>query len=348
MDDTQLMSTEQLRRTLAEAEANYTAAATAMSLGGVRLAQARALLDGLETPTQPVPLRDGRPLASGPIVLPGSVYTGKQMFRSWNGADGIPYGSQWDAITRPQPSEDVPHETQAEAGYCNIKAVAADRLRFTLTRKDHPDHAATTEWQQHLRWPDPVDGAAYEFTVQKVTTERFLTMKFGGLVGFDENWDEWPGGGRFGPANFMARVVANAGWGKPSWSLLLSWGKQHQDITVTGTDDPAIRVIKDGWGVEVVARNGPEFRNGHDYRVRMEVLAGRPNEPVGSVRLFVDDDHVMTLSDIIWATEGNAQLNRAYLLAVYGGTSEKFAPQNPEQTGILEISNVRCSELNAA
>jgi len=327
------------------------------------IARLQAIIDGTEPPPptggdDPAP--DGTLLVSGPTLEPGRTYTGQQMGKLYISPNGNPFpgGEGWPAYTRPQ--------GQRPYGWCEAIAAAADRFRMTLRRAGHPTISATTLHEQHLPLTANNIGGhkrvSAEMAWKKISVEQYRTIKMGiGFVGFnDRNWDNWPGGGGHSGENFSCRVVANSdGPGNGArWSLYMYLGLDTSqfDFTYEGAPNPRYSIMKNwvqvqkGYQVEVISENGPEILNNVNYRVRLELEAGTTNGRDGSARLLVSTEggpweQIMRLSDLTFHVAGNGEFTRNYISLMYGGTDESFAPQNPTQTGIIEMGDIEIHQL---
>ncbi|MCP5034426.1 MAG: hypothetical protein GY939_21710 [Actinomycetia bacterium] len=304
------------------------------------------------------PAPDGRLIVSGPHLVAGNDYTGRQLGDRFFDGDGHPYPTSWPSYTRPQ--------GQLDHGWAGIEALDTDMMRLTLTRAGHPSHSATTLMEQHLHLDqaNPSTGGLRQvsitFDVAHRSGESFRTLKNPGLVGFNNpDWVEWPGGGHHGNQNFSVRVVQNSDDGNgPRWSAYLYLGPLTgaQDITYAGSPNPRFTIDNGtanvGRTVEIVARNGPPIKPDTLYSVRLEADAGTPGQHNGSLRYLVKEEgadwvEVMHLTKIMWALDGAGLWTRAYPVVMYGGRDASFAPQNPEGTGIVDIGRIRVHELEA-
>lgn len=304
-----------------------------------------------------VPATDGALLVAGPFLEPGVDYTGQQLGGWYRDGDGEPFSFGWPSPTRPQ--------GQFDHGWAGIEAIEEDMMRLTLSRAGRGPHAATTAMEQHvpLDRTDPTVGGhqrvSLTFDVAHRSGEPFRTMKNPGLVGFNNpDWSQWPGGGRHGAENFSVRVVHNSDDGHgPRWSAYLYLGvpTSPDDFTYTGSPDP--RVVVDnkssagrGHVIEVVARNGPAIKPDTLYTVRLEVDAGTPGQPDGSLRYLVREEggewvEVMELTELQWAAHGAGLWTRSYSVVAYGGVDESFAPQNASQTGVVDLGRIQVHQL---
>ena len=319
------------------------------------LERAISNLDEPTTPPDPPPVgvepaAEIQTLVAGPYLERGDVYTGQQMGHLYRDRDWNPMRSDWPNYTRPQ--------GQYRDGWCGINAVEPDMMRLTLTRDGHPDYSATTLMEQHLIFDEtePDDGvkrAVYECEFKRVTGEQFKTIKLGGLVGFDGNWQQWPGGGSHGRANFSVRAVLNDTWGVgPRLSAYLYLGKagQASDLVIWGMDTATFWSNQDHT-VEITPRDGPVIEAGVSYQLRIEADAGHPGAADGSLRMLLRVvrpgpwELVLRVDNIMWALQGRGVWNRGYPMVMYGGRDESFAPQNPEQTGVIDLGRIRFAEL---
>ena len=293
----------------------------------------------------------GEVLVRGPYLEAGQAYTGTQMGGLYR--DGTGYAMRantdgWPNYTRPQ--------GQYDGGWCDIETTPGenDMMRLTLTREGHPYYSATTLLEQHLIFDQdtPANGvarAAFQCDFRRETSERFKTLKLGGLVGFDGDWTQWPGGGSHGPANFSVRAVLNDVRNiGPHLGLYLYLGQSGQDLTVTGPEGGEITFYwsNDDHSVEILNLGSQAIEPYTRYSARVEA-----DVPAGKCRLLLyshDTDEwveIMGVEGFTWAPQGRKVFNRGYPVVMYGGRDESFAPQNPEQTGRLDYGRIRFEEL---
>lgn len=157
------------------------------------------------------------------------------------------------------------------------------------------------------------------------------TMKWGGIVGWDGDWNTWPGGGRYSGRNASARLT---GWHydrarQPLLAAYLYLGGQWDPAKaeVWGTsganyvsnDSHSVEFLLDAYGVPPM---------GQWITARFDVACG--TDGVGSLQVELDGEVVLVVDGLPWFTDRTTVgWNMGYLCAGFGGDTPDYLPTSP-------------------
>jgi len=194
------------------------------------------------------------------------------------------------------------------------------------------------------------------------------TGKFWGLVGFNtRDWDQWPGGGRYGPQNFSVRVAhwwwdrkgdgtqgqpgtGTGRFGGTSWrpSLYLYHGGPHAEdptgTTPNGDTFGPNYVSNKGHTGEWVLHHWDAPPVGRYWHTSLVAHAGTPGVADGWVQLWLDGVLACTIEQVTWCTDGPGEWTQMYGSFGHGGGVD-FAPRNPDRATELTYQGLQARVL---
>lgn len=158
-----------------------------------------------------------------------------------------------------------------------------------------------------------------------------LTGKVAGIVGWNGDWSQWPGGGRSGPDNASVRLILND-WGHVGEARLGAYvylgGVFDQDET---TGHRANYVSNGGHSVEYLIHDYGVPRAGTWIPVRFEVSTGA--DGYGDLVATIEGREVLTVGRLPWFVGGSDRgWNTSYVCGLFGGDSPEYNPQGGSRT----------------
>lgn len=160
-----------------------------------------------------------------------------------------------------------------------------------------------------------------------------LTGKVGGIVGWNGDWSQWPGGGNSGPENASVRLIWND-WGhqgRPRLGAYVYLGGVFNQTEVTG--HAANYVSNAGHSVEYLLHDYGSPRAGAWLPVSIETSAD-PVSGRGGLLVSVEGREVLRVANLPWFTPGTKDKgwNTGYLCGLFGGDAPEYNPQGGSRT----------------
>lgn len=159
-----------------------------------------------------------------------------------------------------------------------------------------------------------------------------LTAKaFGGLVGWNGAWPEWPGGGRYGADNASVRLIAND-WGHQGRARLGAYLYLGRPFVQSEVRGPSANYVSNaGRSVEYLLHAYGVPEPGRTIHAAIEAWAG--DDGRGGLHVALDGADVLHLENLPWFGQGGPiGWNTGYVCGIYGGDAPEFNPAGGSRT----------------
>lgn len=159
-----------------------------------------------------------------------------------------------------------------------------------------------------------------------------LTGKVAGIVGWNGDWNQWPGGGRSGPDNASVRLILND-WGHQAGGARLGayvyLGGVFDQAKTTG--HKANYVSNAGHSVEYLIHDYGVPRAGTWLPIRIDTSCD--TNGLGDLLVTIEGREVLKVGGLPWFVGGSDRgWNTGYVCGLFGGDSPEYNPQGGSKT----------------
>jgi hypothetical protein len=158
-----------------------------------------------------------------------------------------------------------------------------------------------------------------------------LTGKVAGIVGWNGDWNQWPGGGRSGPDNASVRLILND-WGHQGNARLgayLYLGGVFDQGKVTG---PNANYVSNGnHSVEYLLHEYGVPSVGSWIPIRIDTTCD--TDGVGDLLVTIEGREVLAVGGLPWFVGGSDRgWNTGYVCGLFGGDAPEYNPAGGSRT----------------
>lgn len=311
---------------LAAVDAQAAAAALRDELGEIRAAIEQAAALAGQRPPDPDP--GPGPTPGLPVLVTGPLTTASptrnefhQTFRAGPGMSGPPFKA-W----------------QSKAGASNNAGVwrsfeGGVAVQMNPADDRYPKAGSSESHEAWMYFDRRYRQARMELELKLVDPFVWpLTGKVAGIVGWNGDWNQWPGGGRSGPDNASVRLILND-WGhQPGGARLGAYvylGGVFDQAKTTG--HKANYVSNAGHSVEYLIHDYGVPRAGTWIPIRIDTSCDANG--LGDLLVTIEGREVLKVGGLPWFVGGSDRgWNTGYVCGLFGGDAPEYNPQGGSKT----------------